>query len=338
VFDNKDANPFHWVYFDGAKSTLYAKTRCYEPNAVVATYDDNNAVTQIYSDGAPKATSNVGNTWNPGDNCVTLGWRSVNTAGANYGWDGEVYSIRLYNRALTPEEVARNHAIDVLLYYGIGLTLEQTRDVVFMHRLGVALADVSLETNAVAKEATKATIATCVGGLEHVIRYAAHEDMTSLRRSFDEAYFCCHVLQLGFLKLLHGTALREKAAEYGIVAMGAAPYAVLKTNWLSFEELRRLHDMAELLDRLRERGRFERALNFLMPKLPSPFDFYMDFLTYLQETTGKAVWEISQRDLFSHLAVYGEKLLYPQDGATFRAFLREDYATAEVRRAPKELI
>ena len=117
VFDNKDANPFHWVYFDGAKSTLYAKTRCYEPNAVVATYDDSDAVTQIYSDGAPKVTSSVRNTWSAGDNRVTLGWRSVDTAGKDYGWEGEVYSIRLYNRALTPEEVARNHAIDVKRFF-----------------------------------------------------------------------------------------------------------------------------------------------------------------------------------------------------------------------------
>ena len=117
VFDNKDQNPFHWVYFDGDKRTLYAKTRCYEPNALVATYDDNNAVTQIYSDGAPKVTSTLINTWSPGDNCVTLGWRSVTTAAKDYGWDGEVYSIRLYNRALTPEEVARNHAIDVKRFF-----------------------------------------------------------------------------------------------------------------------------------------------------------------------------------------------------------------------------
>jgi len=117
VFDNKDQNPFHWVYFDGAKRTLYAKTRCYEPNALVATYDDYNAVTQIYSDGAPKVTSTLINTWSPGDNRVTLGWRSVTTAAKDYGWDGEVYSIRLYNRALTPEEVARNHAIDVKRFF-----------------------------------------------------------------------------------------------------------------------------------------------------------------------------------------------------------------------------
>ena len=117
VFDNKDQNPFHWVYFDGDKRTLYAKTRCYEPNALVATYDDNNAVTQIYSDGAPKVTSTLINTWSPGDNCVTLGWRSVTTAAKDYGWDGEVYTIRLYNRALTPEEVARNHAIDVKRFF-----------------------------------------------------------------------------------------------------------------------------------------------------------------------------------------------------------------------------
>ena len=117
VFDNKDTNPFHWVYFDGAKTTPYAKVRCYEPNAVVATYDDNDAVTQIYSDGAPKVTSSVRNIWNPGDNRVTLGWRSVDTAAPDYGWEGEIYSIRLYNRALTPEEIARNHAIDVKRFF-----------------------------------------------------------------------------------------------------------------------------------------------------------------------------------------------------------------------------
>ena len=120
AFDPRDYNPFKWVYFDGvggAKRTPYAKVRTFEPNAVVATYDDNNAVTQIYCDGAPRVNATNSNNWSPGDNRVTLGWRSVNTAGANYGWEGEVYSIRLYSRVLTPEEIARNHAIDVKRFY-----------------------------------------------------------------------------------------------------------------------------------------------------------------------------------------------------------------------------
>ena len=73
AFDSRDESPFKWIYFDGSKSTPYAKVRTYEPNAVVATYDDNNAVTQIYSDGAPKVNATQTNTWNPGDNRVTLG-------------------------------------------------------------------------------------------------------------------------------------------------------------------------------------------------------------------------------------------------------------------------
>ena len=117
AFDARDDSPFKWIYFDGSKSTPYAKVRTYEPNAVVATYNDNNAVTQIYCEGVPKVNSTQTNTWNPGDNRVTLGWRSVNTAGANYGWEGEVFSIRLYSRVLTPEEIARNHAIDVKRFY-----------------------------------------------------------------------------------------------------------------------------------------------------------------------------------------------------------------------------
>ena len=50
AFDARDDSPFKWIYFDGvggSKRTPYAKVRTYEPNAVVATYDDNNAVTVI---------------------------------------------------------------------------------------------------------------------------------------------------------------------------------------------------------------------------------------------------------------------------------------------------
>ena len=117
AFDCRDTKPFKWVYFDGAKSTPYAKVRTYDPNAVVATYSDSNTVTQVYCDGVPRVNATNTNTWSPGDNRVTLGWRSATTAYKDYGWEGEVYSIRLYNRALTPEEIARNHAIDVKRFF-----------------------------------------------------------------------------------------------------------------------------------------------------------------------------------------------------------------------------
>ena len=158
------------------------------------------ALLGLYRDGVAFADSNWYNSSenkpskNP-DNSVEYG-ASYPLAGTSWVMDKnfwissntptEFYSVRIYDRVLGEDERMRNHVIDVLLYYGIGLTLEQTRDVVFMQRLGVALEGVSLETNVAAKEATKAMIATCVGGLEHVIRYAANEDMTSLFTVYEE--------------------------------------------------------------------------------------------------------------------------------------------------------
>lgn len=116
VFD-KEGDQFNYVYFDGKKTTAYSRVHCYVPTSIVATYDDNNTVTDIYCDGAEKVTDTMRNTWNPGDNYVTLGWRSVNNAGANYGWEGEIYAIRLYSRVLTPEEIAKNNAIDAKRFF-----------------------------------------------------------------------------------------------------------------------------------------------------------------------------------------------------------------------------
>ncbi len=161
------------------------------------------------------------------------------------------------------------------------------------------------------------------------------EDYRSFARSFDAAYFCCDILQLGFLKLLHGTALRRDAEKYGIRYAARAPYTVLATNWLSFDELHRLHGIAELLDRLCERGRFLHTLSFLLPRVPSPFGFYEGFLDYLKDVDGRDLQKISQRDLFTHLATYGKGFLDSEEAAVFVTHLQADFSAAEVRKPPK---
>ncbi|MBQ3289666.1 MAG: hypothetical protein IJH50_09685 [Kiritimatiellae bacterium] len=122
LFDHNVDDPFSTVYFDGREitrtdRTFWAKVKSYDPTSAVATYDDNDNVTDVFIDGAGKSDNRQYNTWGAGDNRVTLGWRSVDTAGTTYGWEGEVYAIRLYNRVLTPEEIAKNHAIDVKRFF-----------------------------------------------------------------------------------------------------------------------------------------------------------------------------------------------------------------------------
>ena len=161
------------------------------------------------------------------------------------------------------------------------------------------------------------------------------EDYASFARSFDEAYFCADVLQLGFLKLLHGTVLRERAVEYGIVCTAAAPYTVLKTNWLTFEELHRLHGIADLLDRLQEKGRFTHGLYYILSQTNAPFAFFEGFLDYLKSADGRALQQIAQRDLFTLFYSYGKTLLSPALHAELATYMEADFKSAEVRKPPK---
>ena len=85
------------------------------------------------------------------------------------------------------------------------------------------------------------------------------EDFATFGESFDRAYrLSPHQLQLGFLKLIHGSALRE--ADWGQRYAPDPPYEVLSTPWLSYGELQRLHDCAEAVERLHNSGRFARTL------------------------------------------------------------------------------
>ena len=164
-----------------------------------------------------------------------------------------------------------------------------------------------------------------------------HEDLASFARSFDDAYFCCDVLQLGFLKLLHGTSIRESASAYGIVAEANPPYTVLKTAEISFAELEKLHAVSDLCERLRDSGRFSRTLSLILPHYFSPFAFYKAFDEHLEKTVGKELQKISQRDLFLHLSQFLKKKLPPDAQEAISTALTADFSAAEVRRPPKAL-
>ena len=164
-----------------------------------------------------------------------------------------------------------------------------------------------------------------------------HEDLASFARSFDAAYGACHVLQLGFLKLLHGTALRQSASSFGAAFEQKAPYTVLKTDALSFEDVCLLHRISDLMERLRDSERFIHSLPFILSFLPSPFGFFAEFDEYLAAQTGKELQKTSQRDLFWHLGGFAKQKLPESAHAALSERLRADFAAAEVRRPPKGL-
>ena len=75
------------------------------------------------------------------------------------------------------------------------------------------------------------------------------ESFSSFKTSFNEVYSLNPgELQLGFLKLLKGSGLRENAEKLGIIYRENPPYEVLFTKDISYEELIRLKNLESVLE------------------------------------------------------------------------------------------
>ena len=92
-----------------------------------------------------------------------------------------------------------------------------------------------------------------------------YEDLNSFKNSFNEL-FSVHAaeLQCGILKLLKGTSLKKKDKEYGYVYESKPPYSILKTNWLSEEDLIKINLVAYAVEKFYNSNKFRRSIDLLL--------------------------------------------------------------------------
>ena len=101
------------------------------------------------------------------------------------------------------------------------------------------------------------------------------EDYESFGRSFDEVYSMGpDELQLGFLKVLKGTPMYEDAARYHIVYQAEAPFEVLKTPWLSHEDVIHLKQVENMVEIYYNSRQFRFSTKLLSSWLGRPFLMY----------------------------------------------------------------
>lgn len=161
-----------------------------------------------------------------------------------------------------------------------------------------------------------------------------YEDYQSFARSFDDAYGASDLLQLGFLKLLYGTPLREKKQEYGYRCLPYPPYTVLESRWMRYPEMQRLSHIAELLERFLESQRFVHTLFYLTPMMPSPFAFWEGFSIYLEKNEPRPLQRISQLDAFRHLLQYATRALSSVRVDELKRMLAADFSMHEHKNPP----
>jgi anaerobic magnesium-protoporphyrin IX monomethyl ester cyclase len=161
-----------------------------------------------------------------------------------------------------------------------------------------------------------------------------YEDYTSFAKSFNDAYGSSDMLQLGFLKLLHGTELRARAEEYEYRYLSTPPYTVLQSKWITYEQMQRLTHIAEVLDRYLESGRFAHVLWYLTPLMPSPFGFWEGLSIYLENRDTRPLQRISQPDAFRYLLEYAKEKMENVDLSQLKKMLAADFAQHENKNPP----
>lgn len=81
-------------------------------------------------------------------------------------------------------------------------------------------------------------------------------------------------LQLGFLKFLKGTPVREKYEQYGFEFDPVAPYQIIRSNYLSESELNLITQLEHALEIYWNKKRLVQTLRYVLPRY-SIFDFLL---------------------------------------------------------------
>lgn len=136
------------------------------------------------------------------------------------------------------------------------------------------------------------------------------EDFKGFQASFNRVYGCRpHQLQLGFLKVLPGSAMESRAKEYGLVYRKTAPHQILQNQWLSYQQLCLLEGVAHMVDTYYNSGRFAHGLQVLEPLFADGFSLYQAlWFFYHHKTEGRPV---SHMDTFNILFAFGQAQGFP---------------------------
>ena len=154
------------------------------------------------------------------------------------------------------------------------------------------------------------------------------EDYESFVHSFNDVYAMKpEQLQLGFLKVLKGTEISRRKDEYGLVHQSVPPYEVLYTKWISYEEIRKLKRVEEMVELYYNSNQFIHTLEALVTQVQTPFDLY-EKLAEHYETHGYFINTPARVKRYDVLFEFACELA-PQQKELFRELLTFDFYLRE---------
>jgi radical SAM superfamily enzyme YgiQ (UPF0313 family) len=130
-----------------------------------------------------------------------------------------------------------------------------------------------------------------------------YEDLESFKNTFNTIYqLFPDELQLGFLKVLKGTAIERQSAKYKIQYQKQAPYEIIDNAYISAEELQIIHKVETMLNIYWNKNFMNQSIKHLTEDM-NAFDFFLALYDYFKKNNYPTL-RYHFNDLFTHLIGY----------------------------------
>ena len=102
-----------------------------------------------------------------------------------------------------------------------------------------------------------------------------YEDYKTFEKTFNEVLALRpKELQLGFLKLLHGTSLHNQAKQYNYVWQNQAPYEIISNDFISELDIKNIHITEDTFEMYYNTGIMPNAMKIILDNENNHFDFF----------------------------------------------------------------
>ncbi|CDM68360.1 radical SAM protein [Clostridium bornimense] len=150
------------------------------------------------------------------------------------------------------------------------------------------------------------------------------EDLESFVKSFNDVYAIePEEIQLGFLKLLKGSKMREESEKWGMKSSPYPPYEILYNNKISYKNILLLKKVEEMVDKYYNAGKFDISIKFLIKYFDTPFEFYKALGEFYDEK-GYFKRNISNTDYYKVLLDFSLQII-KKDVDIFLNLLKHEY-------------
>lgn len=163
------------------------------------------------------------------------------------------------------------------------------------------------------------------------------ESLEKFRKSFNDVYpLQSHQLQLGFLKILHGTRMEEISKNFDFIFSPFPPYEILSNKDLSHEDVLFLKKLEDVFEKIYNSQRFILTLKELEKFFENPFEMFEKIAEFFDEKNLTFV-SVSTREIYNTLhRFFKEKI--SEDTKNFdEQLLCDFYFSEKSELVPEEL-